>query len=370
MPEPITVQAAVFRGDNGNRVAIEPLQLAPPQAGEVRIRVRAAGVCGSDRHVLEGEWQVPLPAVMGHEAAGVVDAVGAGVQDLAVGDHVIVAWNQACQRCAECMSGKPWACMRVKSNDSLLPDGTTRWSAEGERAYPYLAVGALSEAIVVPEFAAIKIDQRVPFDVASLIGCSVGTAFGAVVNNARVLAGESAVVVGAGGVGMSVIAALQLAGAHPIIAVDVNEEKLEQARAAGATDALLGGDNVVERVAALTGGGADVAFEAIGRSQTMAQLPLFVRPGGRAIYVGLPREGDLVQLDGLELAYGGKTIIGSNYGALVPQRDFPRIAGAYLSGALKIDSLITHRIGLDGVNGAFDRMRRGEGTRSVILFDE
>ena len=370
MTEPITVQSAVFRGDDGNRVSIEPLALAPPEAGEVRIRVRAAGVCGSDRHVLEGEWQVPLPAVMGHEAAGVVDAVGAGVQDLAVGDHVIVAWNQACQRCAECVSGRPWACMRVKSNDSLLPDGTTRWSTGTEPAFPYLAVGAMSEAIVVPEFAAIKIDDRVPFEIASLIGCSVGTAFGAVVNNARLVAGESAIVVGTGGVGMSVIAALQLAGAHPIIAVDVNEQKLEHARAAGATDALLSDDDVVDRVRALTGGGVDVAFEAIGRSQTMAQLPLFARPGGRAVYVGLPREGDLVQLDGLELAYGGKTVIGSNYGALVPQRDFPRIAGAYLSGSLELDSLITHRIGLDGVNDAFDRMRRGAGTRSVIVFDE
>ena len=368
MTESITVRAAVFSGDDGNRVAIRPLELAPPHNGEVRIRVRAAGVCGSDRHVLEGEWQVPLPAVMGHEAAGVVDAVGPGVQDLAVGDHVVVAWHQACQRCAECVSGKPWACMRVQSNDSLLPDGTTRWSAGGEPAYPYLAVGALSEAIVVPEFAAIKIDRDVPFEVASLIGCSVGTAYGAVVNNADVRAGESAVVVGVGGVGMSVIAALKLAGAYPIIAVDLSEAKLQEALDAGATHALRSSDDLADEVAGIADGGANVAFEAIGRPQTMAQLPNLVRPGGRVVFVGLPKEGDLVHLDALELAYGGKTIIGSNYGGLVPARDFPRIAAAYKAGKLGIDALISHRIDLDGVNEAFDRMRRGEGTRSVVLF--
>lgn len=368
MTESITVRAAVFSAEDGNRVAIETLTLAPPQTGEVRIRVRAAGVCGSDRHVLEGEWHVPLPAVMGHEAAGVVDAVGPGVHDLGVGDHVVVAWHQACQRCTECVSGKPWACMRVQSNDSLLPDGTTRWSVHGKPAYPYLAVGALSEAIVVPEFAAIKIDRDVPFEVASLIGCSVGTAYGAVVNNADVRAGEAAVVVGVGGVGMSVIAALKLAGAYPIIAVDVSEAKLQEARKAGATHALHSNDDLADGVAAITDGGAEVAFEAIGRSQTMAQLPTLVRPGGRVVFVGLPKEGDVVHLDALELAYGGKSIIGSNYGGLVPGRDFPRIAAAYRAGRLSIDSMITQRIDLDGVNEAFDRMRRGEGTRSVVVF--
>ncbi|MGO3878938.1 MAG: zinc-binding dehydrogenase [Agrococcus casei] len=365
-----TVRAAVYRGNDGDRLAIEQLQLAEPETGEVRISVGAAGVCGSDRHVIDGEWQVPLPAVMGHEAAGVVDAVGVGVRDLAVGDHVVVAWHQGCQRCGDCVSGKPWACLRAKSNDSLLPDGTTRWStADGSPAYPYLAVGAMSEAIVVPEFAAIRIDERVPFDVASLIGCSVGTAYGAVVNNASVVAGEAAVVVGAGGVGTSIIHALKLAGANPIIALDISDEKRAQALEAGATHALESGADAAEQIAALTDGGADVAFEAIGRSQTMAQLPSLVRPGGRVVFVGLPKEGDTVELDGLALAYDGKTVIGSNYGALVPQRDFPRIARAYMADALQIDSLITRRIELDDVNDAFDAMRRGEGTRSVIVFD-
>lgn len=369
MQESIEVRAAVFRGDDGNRLGVETLRLDPPAHGEVRVRVRAAGVCGSDRHVLEGEWHVPLPAVMGHEAAGVVDAVGPGVRGLGVGDHVIIAWHQACQRCGECTSGKPWACRHARSNDSLLPDGTTRWrDAADEAAYPYLAVGAMSEAVVVPESAAIRIDQRVPFAVASLIGCSVGTGYGAVANNARVVAGEAAVVVGAGGVGLSIIAALRLAGATPIIAVDVSEARLAEAELAGATHAIPGGEDLAERVAELTGGGADAAFEAIGRVETMEQLPSLIRPGGRAVFVGLPPEGRKLEIDGLLLAYEGKTIIGSNYGGLVPARDFPRIAQAYLSGALPLDGLISARVPLDEVNEAFDAMRRGERTRSVIVF--
>ena len=370
MTEQLQVRAAVYRGDPDGRLAVEQLRLDPPAHGEVRIRVRAAGVCGSDRHVIDGEWQVPMPAVMGHEAAGIVEAIGQGVRDLAPGDHVIVAWHQACQRCAECTGGKPWACTRVRSNDSQLPDGTTRWhDADGAEAWPYLAVGAMSECIVVPDFAAIKVDDRVPFDVASLIGCSAGTGFGAVANNAAVQPGESAVVVGAGGVGMSIISALRLAGANPIIAVDVSEEKLAEARRAGATHGLLAGPSLAAGVAELTGGGANVAFEAIGRVQTMQELPDLIRPGGRAVFVGLPPEGQELRIDGLQLAYDGKTIIGSNYGGLVPARDFPRIADAYLAGELPLDGLISARATLDDVNDAFDAMRRGERTRTVILFD-
>lgn len=370
MATPLKVRAAVYRGSDEGQLEIEHLTLAAPAHGEVRVRVRAAGVCGSDRHVIDGEWQVPLPAVMGHEAAGTIEAVGAGVRGLAVGDHVIIAWHQACQRCAECAGGAPWACTRVKSNDSQLPDGTTRWAdATGAEAWPYLAVGAMSEYIVVPDFAAIKVDARVPFDVASLIGCSVGTGYGAVTNNARVTAGESAVVVGAGGVGMSIIAALKLAGAHPIIAVDVTEEKLSEARKAGASHGVIAGPDLALRIATLTDGGANVAFEAIGRVATMEQLPSLIRPGGRAVFVGLPPEGQELKLDGLQLAYDGKTLIGSNYGGLVPARDFPRIAAAYLAGELPLDGLISSRVPLEGVNEAFAAMRRGERTRTVIVFD-
>lgn len=370
MTEQITVRAAVYRGEAGGRLAIETLRLDPPRLGEVRVRVKAAGVCGSDRHVLDGEWNIALPAIMGHEAAGIVEAVGDGVRNLRVGDHVVIAWHQACQSCANCTSGKPWACTRAKSNDSLLPDGTTRWSDEtGTPVFPYLAVGAMSEAIVVPEFAAIKVDKRVPFDIASLIGCSVGTGFGAVVNNARVLPGESSVVIGAGGVGLSLIAALKLAGANPIIAVDITEARLAEAVTAGATHTLMSDESLTEEVMRITDTGVDVAFEAIGRPASMELLPGLLQPGGRAVYVGLPPEGTHVKVDALLLAYDGKTIIGSNYGGLVPARDFPRIADAYLAETFPLEHLISARITLDEVNEAFDAMRDGTRTRSVITFE-
>ncbi|MGV8912105.1 MAG: alcohol dehydrogenase catalytic domain-containing protein [Rhodoglobus sp.] len=365
-----SVRAAVYRGVE-KHVAVETLLLDAPKASEVRIRVRAAGVCGSDRHVVDGEWNVPMPAIMGHEAAGVVESVGAEVRNIAEGDHVVVAWHQACQRCAECTSGAPWACRFVRSNDSMLPDGTTRWRDEdGAEMQPYLAVGAMSEYIVVPEFAAIPIPHDVPFPVASLIGCSVGTGYGAVVNNAKVSAGESAVVIGVGGVGLSIVAALRLAGASPVIAVDVSEEKLAQAALMGATHGFLSDEHLVEKIAGLTNGGANVAFEAIGRIATMELLPDLIRPGGRAVYVGLPPENTRVELDALQLAYDGKTIIGSNYGGLVPARDFPRIAKAYLDGQLPIESMIGANIALDDVDDAFRALRDGDNGRRVIVFDD
>lgn len=191
----------------------------------MKVQVKAAGVCGSDLHVLKGECTVPLPTILGHEAAGIVTEVGPGVRGLVPGDHVVLVWHQACGHCRECVREKPWACRHAKSDESLQPDGTTRWHDDaGADVYAYLYVGAMSELVVVPESAAIKIDPRVLFDIASLIGCSVGTAVGVVMNNAQVQAGESAVVVGAGGVGQSLIAALALVGAYPIIAVDVNEK--------------------------------------------------------------------------------------------------------------------------------------------------
>lgn len=366
---PIRVQAATFKGNSGNKLEVETLNLAAPQHGEVRVKVKAAGICGSDRHVIDGEWSVALPAVMGHEAAGIVDAVGPGVHSLAEGDHVVVAWHQGCQRCSECTSGKPWACGYAKSNDSLLPDGTSRWTnEEGDTYYPYLAVGAMSEAIVIPDFAAIKISEQVPFDVASLIGCSVGTGYGAVVNNAQITPGESAVVIGAGGVGIALIQALKLAGANPIIAVDVSDSKLEEAHVAGATHTLLSDATLPEKIRHIVPGGVHAAFEAIGKPQTMELLPELLRLGGRAIFVGLPPENTSVNIDALQLAYDGKTIVGSNYGGLIPARDFPRIADAYLAGKLPLESLISARIPLAEVNEAFDAMREGTRTRSIIEF--
>ncbi|SEG94391.1 S-(hydroxymethyl)glutathione dehydrogenase / alcohol dehydrogenase [Thermomonospora echinospora] len=365
-----TAMAAVHDG-RGTTLDIREVWVADPGPGEVLVRMGASGVCGSDRHVIDGEWHLPTPTVLGHEGAGTVEAVGPGVTDVAPGDSVILSWYYPCRRCRACAAGKAWACTGTRSGECLLPDGTTRLSDERGVVYPYLAVGTMSEYAVVPESAAVRVPSELPMDVASLIGCSITTGVGAVTNNARVPAGASAVVVGCGGVGLAVVMGLVLAGAHPIIAVDTSEEKLAAARSFGATHTVQAGPgtDVAAAVADLTGGGADYAFEVIGRVETIETLPSLLATAGVGVLVGLPPEGARAGIDVLELAEAGKTLIGSNYGGAVPGLDFPRLAGLYLAGRLPLDSLISHRIRLEEVNEAFAAMRAGTRTRSVIVFD-
>ncbi|TDK26681.1 alcohol dehydrogenase [Arthrobacter crusticola] len=360
-------RAAVHRPGTRD-LDLTSVEVADPAPGTVLVRMGASGVCGSDRHVLDGDWTLPSPTVMGHEGAGTVEAVGEGVTDVAVGDSVILSWFYPCRRCTACVSGRSYVCTGSRSEECLLPDGSTPLSLDGEKAFPYLSVGSMSEYAVVPEAGAIRIPREVPFDVASLIGCSVATGFGAVVNDAGVEAGTSAVVVGTGGVGLSIIMALQLVGANPIIAVDLNEEKLVAAKAFGATHTLTPSDGLADEVHRLTGGGAAYAFEAIGRVSTIESLPSLIAAGGKAVIVGLPPEDSPISIDALALAEGGKSLIGSNYGSTVPGRDFPRLAQLFLAGRLPVDQLISHRITLNEVNEAFEAMRRGERARSVIVF--
>ena len=361
-------RAAIHDGTS-TALDIRTIEIAPPGPGTVLVRLGASGVCGSDRHVLDGDWQLPSPTVMGHEGAGTVEAIGEGVEDVAVGDHVILSWFYPCRRCTACLSGRSFVCTGSRSEECLLPDGTTALSDGGTRVFPYLSVGSMSEYTVVPESAAIKVPAEVPFDVASLIGCSIATGYGSVVNDAAVQAGQSAVVIGTGGVGLSIIMALNLVGANPIIAVDLSDEKLEAARGFGATHTLKPGADLAARVQEITGTGADFAFEAIGRVETIESLPWLITAGGKAVIVGLPPQDAPVSIDALALAESGKSLIGSNYGSTVPGRDFPRLAELYLAGKLPVDRLISHRIKLDDVNEAFDAMRRGERARSVIVFD-
>lgn len=367
----LSSKAAIYAGV-GDRVAIETITIDPPRTGEVLVKIRASGVCGSDRHVIDGEWTVPSPTVMGHEGAGVVAAVGPDVTEVAVGDHVILVWNQACGKCLACQSGKPWACTDLTSNDCVMPDGTTRVHCHDHNAFAYLAVGSMAEYVVVPASAAIKVPDELPFEVGALIGCAVGTGVGAVLNSGKVVAGEAAVVVGCGGVGLAIIMGLRLAGATPIIAIDLNQDKLDRAMEMGATHGLLAGSerNLVAEVSNMTGGGADIAFEAIGKPRTIATVGDYLRPGGRAILVGMPPEGTGVTFDVLSLCYRGITIVACNYGGGVPARDFPRYARLFLDGRLPIDKMIGRRIQLDDVNEAFDAMRKGADARTVILFDE
>ncbi|WP_026373093.1 alcohol dehydrogenase catalytic domain-containing protein [Agrococcus lahaulensis] len=359
-------RAAVYDGDS--RLAIREVTLREPGPGEVLVRVGASGVCGSDRHVLDGDWEMPTPTIMGHEGAGVVEAVGEGVRSLEPGDHVIMTWFYPCGSCTSCREGRTWVCTGSRSEECLLPDGSTPMQLDGTVAYPYLAVGSMSEHIIVAEQAAVRVPKEVPFEVAALIGCSIATGVGAVVNDAAVRPGRSALVIGAGGVGLSIIMGLALAGASPIIAADVTEESLELARQFGATHVVRSGDDLPERVREIVPEGADFAFEAIGRPETIALMPATLKRGGSAVVVGLPPQDRPVPIDALALAEEGKSLLGSNYGSTVPARDFPMLAQLFLDGKLPVDRLITNRFDLNGVNDAFELMRAGAKGRSVILF--
>ncbi len=360
-----TVKAAVYSGSE--RLDIREVDLREPGCGEVRVRIGASGVCGSDRHVLDGDWEMPTPTIMGHEGAGVVEAVGDGVTSLEVGDHVIMTWFYPCGTCSSCRQGRTWVCTGSRSEECLLPDGSTPTSIDDDTVFPYLAVGSMSERVVVAEQAAVRVPKEVPFDVAALIGCSIATGVGAVVNDARVQPGRSAVVIGAGGVGLSIIMGLALAGASPIIAADVTDEALELAKQFGATHTVRSGSDLAERVREIVPDGADFAFEAIGRTETIALMPSTVQRGGTAVIVGLPPQDRPAPIDALALAEEGKALLGSNYGGTVPARDFPMLARLYLDGRLPVDRLITNRFALDDVNEAFDLMRAGARGRSVLV---
>jgi S-(hydroxymethyl)glutathione dehydrogenase/alcohol dehydrogenase len=361
-----TTRAAVFSGSH--TLDVRTVSLRAPGPGEVLVRMGASGVCGSDRHVLDGDWQMPTPTIMGHEGAGVVEAVGSGVAHLAPGDHVIIAWFYPCGSCGSCREGRTWVCTGSNSEACLLPDGSTPMTLDGAIAYPYLSVGSMSERVVVAEQAAIRVPKELPFDVAALIGCSIATGVGAVVNDAQFKAGRTALVIGAGGVGLSIIMGLALAGASTIIVADVTQSSLELAREFGATHTVVSDAELVDRVHEIAPEGVDVVFEAIGRPETIALMPATLKRGGTAVVVGLPPQDRPVAIDVLALAEEGKSIVGSNYGSTVPARDFPMLARLYLDGRLPIDKLITQRFALDEVNQAFDHMRAGARGRSVIVF--
>ncbi len=362
------VRAAVLRAPH-SRLSLETLDLADPGPGEVRVRYGASGVCHSDLHCIDGEWTVPLPLVLGHEGAGTVEAIGPGVAGLTPGDAAVLSWRYACGHCRACVRGRSWACAETRMGDCTLDDGTLRLRAgDGGDVYQYLSVGTFAEAAVVPASAVVPIPASVPAEVACLIGCSVTTGVGAVVNTARVEPGASVCVIGCGGVGLSVIMGAVLAGAHPIIAVDVEDAKLDQARDLGATHAVRGDGDVAAAVRAIVPGGVDYAFEAIGLRPTIELMPDLLCLGGVAVMVGMTAEDVRVSFSGFGMAEFGHSVLGSNYGSSVAPIDFPRIAALYEAGKLPIDRLITRRIALDEVDEAFDDMRARRGGRAVIVY--
>jgi S-(hydroxymethyl)glutathione dehydrogenase/alcohol dehydrogenase len=357
-------RAAVLR-DTAAPLDLTEIDLDPTGPLQVRVRLAATGVCHSDLSIVRGALRHPMPAVPGHEGAGVVTEVGADVTSVAPGDHVILNWTPACGECFFCAKSEPWLCERA-ATDALK---ATYATVGGERLAPVLGCGAFAEETLVLERGVVRIPHDVPFEVAALVGCAVTTGFGAVHNTARVAAGDTVVVIGCGGVGLSIVQGAKHAGASRIVAVDLAAEKRDLAAELGATDVLDGAEDVEAAVRDLTGGrGVDHAFEAIGRSATMRTAYRVTRRGGNVVVVGAGRHDDPVSFSALELFFQARSIVGCVYGSADVARDFPRILGLYASGDLNLDRLITARIGLDDVNDALAAMEAGEGARSVIVF--
>jgi S-(hydroxymethyl)glutathione dehydrogenase/alcohol dehydrogenase len=367
-----TTRAAVLR-EIGRPMEVEELEIAEPGPGEVMVKLGAGGTCHSDLHVLNGEWaEVRRPIVLGHEGAGTVEAVGAAVEKLGVGDRVLLSWLPSCGRCRYCLTGRPQLCAAAPETvfENLARDGTTRLRSGDEDVYSMLTVGSMGEHTVVPESGAIPLDDAVPFDRAAVVGCAVTTGFGAAVKTARVGPGDSAVVIGCGGVGLSVLQGCATQSADPLIAIDTNPEKLETARRFGATAAIdASTTEPIEAVAELTGGGADFAFEAIGLKRTIEQALGMLAPGGAMVLVGMPPDGVKVEIDPNLMAGFEHRVLGCNYGSSVPADDFPRILTLYRRGHIDLDSMITRRLSLEHVNEAFEEMTAGRGIRTVVTYD-
>jgi S-(hydroxymethyl)glutathione dehydrogenase/alcohol dehydrogenase len=365
-----SVRAVVLR-ELGRPVDLETLELAEPREREVRVRILASGVCHSDLHVRDGEWPRATPVAMGHEGAGVIEALGPGVTDRHVGQPVVLSWLVPCGSCRACRSGRVWACSQSPSSRHARLDGSTALTGpDGEPVYSYCAIGTMAEATVVPVAAAIPLPDGVDPAVAALIGCCVSTGVGAVLKTAEVPAGASVAVIGLGGVGLSCVMGAAIAGASRIVAIDRVAAKLDVARSVGATDGLVAGDDpaaTIEAIRALTDGGPDFAFEAIGRVQTVElaieSLPL----GGTAVLVGMTPFEARASFAVYPLVDGSRRILGSNYGFADPAVDFPRYAQWHLDGRLPVERLIDRGVGLDGIEAAFDRLRAGDGLRQVLV---
>ncbi len=355
--------------EQGKPLSLEELELDPPRAGEVLVRMAASGVCHSCLHAADGSWKgVPVPIVLGDEGAGVVEQVGAGVE-LQVGDHVILSWAPTCGRCHYCVIGRPNLCERRRPGQGVLPDGTTRMSLRGRPVYHYGHVATYASRTVVHESCAIPIDRSVPLDKAALIGCSVMTGVGAVINTAAVPAGASMAVFGVGGVGLNVIQGGALVAAHPVIAVDVVAAKLEHARGLGATHGVdASREDPVAAVRRLTRLGADYTFVAVGNARAVAQAIEALAPGGTCVLIGVPETGATVPLDVRAVVTAERLIRGCSYGSARTREDLPRLAALYLAGKLKIDQLITRRYALDEANEAFRALAAGELARGIIVF--
>ncbi len=362
------MKAAVMRA-NDAALEIEDVHIDAPGAGEVLVRTVASGICHSDLHVINGSLPVPPPCILGHEPAGIVEAVGAGVTDFAPGDHVIGCITQWCGVCTFCTEGRPYLCLtQFEGRPGDMQPRLT--DSSGDPILQFANLSSFAETMLCPERSLVKIRDDMPLDRASLIGCGVTTGLGAALNTVHIRAGESVAVIGCGGVGLAAIQGARIVGAGKIIAVDAQPWKFDLAKKLGATDCVDANDgDPVAAVQELTGGGAAFAFECIGLIPTVQQAAAMTARGGTTVLVGVVPMTEMVPISASDLTLQEKKITGSFMGSNRFRFDMPKYVDFYLDGRLFLDEMITSRIGLDDVNDAFDKMRKGEVARQVIVFE-
>ena len=356
------VRAAVLT-ETGAALRVADIDLPEPGPGQVRVRIAATGVCHSDLSLARGTLRQPVPAVLGHESAGTVVSVGDGVDHVAAGDRVVLCWAPPCGSCWFCAEGEPWLCER-SSDAAAAPYATF----EGADLYPGLSTAGFAEETVVSARAVLPVPDAVPLEQAALVGCAVMTGVGAVLNTARVREGQTVLVVGLGGVGLSVVQGARLAGASKVVVVDRSADKLALAQTMGATDVIEAGGELSKQVRGLTEKrGVDHAFDCVGLAETIRSSWGSTRRGGTTTIVGIGGKEQQVTFSALELFHFARTITGCVYGSTDPMTDIPKILGFAAEGRLDLGSLISSTIGLDGIDGAFADMEKGVGARAVVV---
>jgi alcohol dehydrogenase len=350
-------------------LTIAELDLDRPAPGEALVRIEAAGLCHSDLSVIDGSRPRPMPMVLGHEAAGVVEETGPGVTGFSPGDHVVFSFVPVCGTCVACQSGRPSLCeegARANTAGALL-SGERRFHDGHRRLNHHLGVSGFAERTVASTASLVRIPDSIPFDRAALFGCALLTGVGAVVNTARVPPGSSVVVFGLGGVGLSIVMGARLAGCHPIVVVDTVQSKLDLARDVGASHPLPAGEGAVEEIRDVTGGGGEFVFEAVGSAQVLASAYAATRRGGTTVAVGLAHPEHTLEIPAVSLVAEERRLIGSYMGSAAPRRDIPRLLSLYQSGLLPVDALLGRTLDLDEINSGFDALDQGGVVRQIVI---
>ena len=366
---------AAVAWEAGKPLTIETIEIGGPKAGEVLVEVMATGICHTDAYTLSGlDSEGKFPAILGHEGAGIVREVGAGVTTLKPGDHVIPLYTPECRSCKSCLSRRTNLCtsIRATQGQGLMPDGTSRFSCDGGEVFHYMGCSTFANFTVLPEIALAKVREDAPFDKICYIGCGVTTGIGAVIYTAKVWPGANVVVFGLGGIGLNVIQGARMVGADKIIGVDINPAKRAMAEKFGMTDFInpseIGNDKVVQAIVDLTGGGADFSFDATGNTNVMRQaLECCHRGWGESIIIGVAEAGKEIATRPFQLVTG-RVWKGTAFGGARGRTDVPKIVDWYMEGKINIDDLITHKLSLDEINTGFDLMHEGKSIRSVVVY--